>query len=109
YGARAVAQVREVDGFGTVADVMVNARYDPERDEVSAFESQVGSHGGLGGPQTHPFLLRPVALSEPATPIFTSVAMHRVLKAWRAEVGQPVTLSWLEEPAAVDHAAADDV
>ena len=38
---------------------MVNARYDPERDEVAAFEAQVGSHGGLGGPQTHPFLLYP--------------------------------------------------
>ena len=38
---------------------MVNSRYDPELDEVAAFEDQVGSHGGLGGPQTHPFLLYP--------------------------------------------------
>ncbi len=74
----------------TVADLMVNARYDPERDEVAAFEEQVGSHGGLGGPQTHPFLLYPAALSPPDAPIFTSVAMHRVLKTWLAEVGQPV-------------------
>ena len=44
---------------------MVNARYDPERDEVAAFEEQVGSHGGLGGPQTHPFLLYPAELSPP--------------------------------------------
>jgi uncharacterized membrane protein YvlD (DUF360 family) len=100
YGARAVEQVAAVDLFDTVADVMVNARYDPERDEVAAFESQVGSHGGLGGPQTHPFLLHPVALSEPSTPIFTSVGMHRVLKAWLAEVGQPVELGWLAAPAA---------
>ena len=100
FGPRAVEQVREVDAFATAADLMVNGRYDPERDEVAAFEAQVGSHGGLGGPQTHPFLLRPVALSEPAAPIFTSVAMHRVLKSWLAEVGQPVVLPWLEGAAA---------
>ena len=66
---------------------MVNSRYDPELDEVAAFEHQVGSHGGLGGPQTHPFLLYPADLSAPAEPIFTSPAMHRVLKGWLAEVG----------------------
>jgi uncharacterized membrane protein YvlD (DUF360 family) len=96
FGPSAAAQVAEVDSYATVADVMVNARYDPDRDEVSAFESQVGSHGGLGGAQTHPFLLYPVALSAPAEPILTSVAMHRVLKTWLAEVGQPVVLGWLE-------------
>jgi hypothetical protein len=95
FGPRAVEQVQEVDRFTTVADVMVNARYDAERDEVSAFEAQVGSHGGMGGPQTHPFLLYPVELSAPAAPIFTSVGMHRVLKSWLAEVGQPVVLPWL--------------
>jgi hypothetical protein len=109
FGPRAVDQVRQVDGFTTVADVMVNARYDPERDEVFAFESQVGSHGGLGGAQTHPFLLRPAALSAPTTPIFTSVGVHRVLKTWLAEVGQPVVLPWLERPASAVDAGAVDV
>ena len=97
FGPLAVEQVREVDGYATTADVMVNARYDPERDEVAAFEAQVGSHGGLGGPQTHPFLLYPVALSAPETPILTSVGVHRVLKSWLAEVGQPVVLPWKAE------------
>jgi hypothetical protein len=87
FGPSAVAQVAEVDAYRTVADIMVNSRYDPERDEVAAFEHQVGSHGGLGGPQTHPFLLHPTALSAPAEPIFTSPAMHRVLKGWLVEVG----------------------
>jgi hypothetical protein len=94
FGGRAVEQVAEVDAYPNVADVMVNGRYDPVRDEVAAFEGQVGSHGSLGGPQTHPFLLHPVALTAPAAPIFTSPAMHRVLKGWLAEVGQPVTLTW---------------
>jgi hypothetical protein len=43
----------------------------------------------LGGPQTHPFLLYPTDLSPPAEQIFTSPAMHKVLKGWLAEVGHP--------------------
>jgi hypothetical protein len=88
FGQRAVEQVTVVDGYRTVADVMVNSRYDPELEEVAAFEDQVSSHGGLGGPQTHPFLLYPAELSPPAEPIFASPAMYKVLKGWLAEVGQ---------------------
>jgi hypothetical protein len=106
YGPRAVDQVRMVDEYPTAADVMVNARYDPERDEVAAFEAQVGSHGGLGGPQTHPFVLYPASLSDPPTPIFTSVAMHRVLKTWLAELGQPVVLPWLPDAATTERPPA---
>ena len=65
FGPDAVEQVREVDGYRTVADLMVNSRYDPELDEVAAFEHQVGSHGALGGPQTHPFVLHPADLAPP--------------------------------------------
>jgi uncharacterized membrane protein YvlD (DUF360 family) len=97
FGPHAVEQVRMVDAYATAADVMVNARYDPERDEVAAFESQVGSHGGLGGPQTRPFLLYPADLSDPPLPIFSSVAVHRVLKTWLAELGQPIVRPWLDE------------
>ncbi|HEY5873716.1 MAG TPA: alkaline phosphatase family protein, partial [Ilumatobacteraceae bacterium] len=89
FGPRAVEQVGEVDGYRTVADLMVNSRYDPDLEEVAAFEDQVSSHGGLGGPQTHPFLLYPTDLHPPADPIFTSPAMHRVLKGWLVELGHP--------------------
>ena len=94
--------MRQVDAFTTVADLMVNSRYDPDLDEVAAFEDQVGSHGGLGGPQTHPFLMFPVELSAPTEPIFTSVGMHRVLKTWLAEAGQPVTTPWVTVQTADD-------
>jgi uncharacterized membrane protein YvlD (DUF360 family) len=97
FGPRAVDQVREVDAYRTVADLMINARFDPVLEEVAAFEEQVGSHGGLGGPQTRPFILHPSDLSTPALPILGSPAVHRVLKSWLAEVGQPVTLPWLEQ------------
>lgn len=50
------------DSIRTRPDVLINSRYDPARDEASPFEVQVGSHGGLGGPQARGFLLYPVVL-----------------------------------------------
>jgi hypothetical protein len=102
YGPGAIAHVATVDAYRTTADVMVNARYDPELDEIYAFEEQVSSHGGLGGPQTHPFVLYPAVLPAPAEPIVTSVGLHRVLKTWLVEAGQPVRRPWLEAPVAQD-------
>jgi hypothetical protein len=63
-------------------------------------EAQVGSHGGLGGPQTRPFLLHPIGLSDPPAQIFTGAELHRVLKTWLAELGQPVVRPWLADGAA---------
>jgi putative membrane protein len=33
--------------------------YDPEKDEVAAFEELIGSHGELGGCQSRPFIMYP--------------------------------------------------
>jgi uncharacterized membrane protein YvlD (DUF360 family) len=90
FGPTALDKIRRVDAYSTVADLMVNSMYDPILDEVAAFESQVGSHGGLGGPQTHPFVLHPADLAAPDAPIEGSAALHRVLKGWLADLGQPV-------------------
>ncbi len=98
FGESAAAKVRRVDGFPHVADLMVNSVIDPATDEVAAFEHQVGSHGGLGGPQTHPFLLHPASLSAPAEPIVGAVGIHRQLKTWMVEAGQPVARPWLDAP-----------
>ena len=56
FGPDAVVQVSEVDGYRTVADLMVNSRYDPELDEVAAFEHQVGRTARWADP-------RPIRLS----------------------------------------------
>ena len=90
FGTAARAQVTEVDAYRTTADLMVNSLYDPEFDEVAAFEDQVGSHGALGGPQTHPFILHPSDLRAPDEPIVGSPAVHRVLKGWLGQLGQRV-------------------
>ncbi len=97
FGPLAVEQVRVVDEYATVADIMVNGRYDVLLDEVAAFEHQVGSHGGLGGPQTHPFVLHPADLEPSAHPVVGSPALHRVLKGWLADLGHPVTTPWRDE------------
>lgn len=90
FGPHAADKVRRVHGYRTVADLMVNARYDPHADEICAFEEQVGSHGGIGGAQEHPFLLAPGMLSQPTARLIGPVAVHAVLKGWLAELGHPV-------------------
>jgi uncharacterized membrane protein YvlD (DUF360 family) len=84
FGDGALEKIRRVDAYTNVADLMVNSFYDPELDEVAAFEHQVGSHGGLGGPQGHPFLLVPADLPVPPGPIDGPVAVHRMFKTWMA-------------------------
>lgn len=93
FGAGAVAKVARVDGYPHVADLMINARYDADNDEIFAFEHQVGSHGGLGGPQTHPFLLHPVELAAPSAPIEGAEQVHRVLKGWLVDLGHPASVA----------------
>jgi uncharacterized membrane protein YvlD (DUF360 family) len=71
------------DGFAHVADIMVGSFYDPELDEGCAFEELISFHGGIGGPQTRPFILHPVSLPVPDGPIIGAAAVHGILLDWR--------------------------
>src|SRR4051812_23296927 len=71
------------DGFGNVADIMVGSFYDPTLDEGCAFEELISFHGGLGGPQTRPFILSPPDLALPDEPILGAAAVHDLLTGWR--------------------------
>ena len=87
---RARAHLRRTDGFAHVADIMVGSFYDPELDEGCAFEELICFHGGLGGPQTRPFILYPPALTLPPGPIIGAAAVHGVLRGWRSDLqGEP--------------------
>jgi uncharacterized membrane protein YvlD (DUF360 family) len=88
YGPHAADLVRRVDTFPHCADVMINSRYDPARDEASPFEPHVGSHGGLGGAQSRGFLLHPTELPPPGE-IVGAEALHRVLRGWLTRLGHP--------------------
>ena len=88
YGPHAADLVRRVDAFPHCADVMINSRYDPSRDEASPFEPHVGSHGGLGGAQSRGFLLHPAELPPPEE-IVGAEALHEVLRGWLGHLGHP--------------------
>jgi hypothetical protein len=81
----AARHLLRTDGFPHVADIMVNSFYDPVTDEGCAFEELISFHGGLGGPQTRPFVLRPAGLSAPREPLVGAESIHRLLRGWRAE------------------------
>jgi uncharacterized membrane protein YvlD (DUF360 family) len=79
----AAQHLLRTDGFEHVADIMVGSFYDPQRDEGCAFEELISFHGGLGGPQTRPFILHPERLTLPDQPIVGAAAVHAVLSGWR--------------------------
>ncbi|MET7903943.1 phage holin family protein [Streptomyces sp. NPDC005355] len=92
FGPGAGAAVRRTAHFRNTADIMVNSVYDPVTGEVHAFEGQIGSHGGLGGEQGHPFLLWPGELTAPVAAgaeLVGAERVHTVLRRWLEEADEP--------------------
>ena len=83
FSPNAPAHLRRTAAFEHVADIMVNSFYDPDLDQGCAFEELISFHGGLGGPQTRPFVLYPVYLPVPEEPIVGAAGVHRLLTGWR--------------------------
>lgn len=81
----AADHLRRHHSFPHCPDILVNAAYDPDAEEVAPFEEFMGSHGGLGGAQTHPFALLPGQWREPEAPIVGVAAMHQALRRWLGE------------------------
>lgn len=79
----AAGHLLRADGFAHVADIMVGSFYDPVLEEGCAFEELISFHGGLGGPQTRPFILHPAHLAAPGAPLVGAAAVHDVLAGWR--------------------------
>jgi hypothetical protein len=88
FSPRAAGHLRRTDGFEHVADIMVNSFYDPDLDQGCAFEELISFHGGLGGPQTQPFILHPVTLPMPSDPVVGAAAVHDLLAGWRRSLQQ---------------------
>jgi hypothetical protein len=59
FGAHAPAQLARLASFPHCGDVVLNGHYDAATNQVITFEEMVGTHGGLGGPQTEGFVLHP--------------------------------------------------
>src|SRR5215212_7121830 len=83
FSPTASQHLLRTDGFPNVADIMVGSFYDPVLEEGCAFEELISFHGGLGGPQTRPFILSPPRLPLGSDPIVGAAAVHELLWSWR--------------------------
>jgi uncharacterized membrane protein YvlD (DUF360 family) len=98
FSANAPAHLLRSDGFEHVADIMVGSFYDPDLEQGCAFEELISFHGGLGGPQTRPFVLCPVELPLPPDPIIGAAAVHKLLSGWRSLLQDEPVLGSADEP-----------
>ncbi len=89
FAPNAGTHLLRTDGFAHVADIMVGSFYDDELGEGCAFEELICFHGGLGGPQTRPFILYPPTLALPEGPIIGAAAVHGILRGWRQSLQGP--------------------
>jgi uncharacterized membrane protein YvlD (DUF360 family) len=98
FGPNAADHLRRTDGFPHCADLMLNSTFWPEFGEVAAFEELVGSHGGMGGTQSFPFVLHPAELEWPAEEVVGAERVHRVFRGWLAGLGQTAYASEADSP-----------
>lgn len=98
FGPNAPDHLRRTDGFPHCADLMLNSTYWPGFGEVAAFEELVGSHGGMGGPQSFPFVLHPAELEWPREEVVGAERVHRIFRGWLAGLGQTAYASESDSP-----------
>jgi uncharacterized membrane protein YvlD (DUF360 family) len=106
FGPNAAEHVRRTDAFPHCADLMINSAFDPEAGEVSAFEELVGSHGGLGGTQSFPFVLHPADLDWPEEEVVGAEAVHRIFRGWLGRLGHAAYSTEVDSPAASTRSSA---
>jgi hypothetical protein len=67
-------------------DLLFISQFDPELGEVAAFEELIGSHGGLGGPQTEPFILHPIEWQLDEDIPLGAPAVYRNIRHWLSSI-----------------------
>ena len=98
FGPNTVMSLKREDAMTHAPDLLLLSQYNPDLGEVAAFEELIGSHGGLGGPQTEPFILHPIEweLDEPV-PV-GAPAIYRNIRRWLGSIG--IELGRAPEPVA---------
>ncbi|MEI8334789.1 MAG: phage holin family protein [Chloroflexota bacterium] len=87
FGPHTIMSMKREDAMVHAPDLLLISQYDPELGEVAAFEELIGSHGGLGGPQTEPFVLHPVDWElDEAVPL-GAPAIYRNIRRWLDSIG----------------------
>ena len=90
FGPNTVMSLQREDAMTHAPDLLLLSQYDPEMGEVAAFEELIGSHGGLGGFQTRPFILHPSDWElDEAVPL-GAPAIYRNLRRWLESIGIPL-------------------
>jgi hypothetical protein len=78
-------QIDYVASFPRAGDLMLLGAW--ENGEVVAFEDQIGTHGGVGGPQDKPFILYPADMDWPSSAIESPCDLY------------PIFARYLDQPA----------
>ncbi len=87
FGPNAEHHVKRTDLFEHCPDIVLNSNYWEDTDEVAAFEELVGSHGGMGGAQSHPFLAFPGDFEAPDQELVGAEAVHQQFRRWLVSLG----------------------
>ena len=90
FGEHTIMSLKREDAMTIAPDILLLSQYDPELGEVAAFEELIGSHGGLGGPQTEPFILHPVEWSLDEDVPLGAPAIYRNIRQWLDSIGIPL-------------------
>jgi hypothetical protein len=102
FGEHAADSLRRLDEMSNCGDLVVISMLDTDTSQVAAFEELIGSHGGLGGPQTEPLIMYPADWEIDGEPLIGAPAVHEQLKRWLADSRGSVIpqTADLSEPAA---------
>src|SRR4029079_18694239 len=87
FGPHTIMSLKREDAMEHAPDLLLLSQYDPNLGEVAAFEELIGSHGGLGGPQTEPFILHPVEWTLDEEVPLGAPAIYRNLRRWLDSIG----------------------
>jgi hypothetical protein len=87
FGPHTVMSLRREDAMTHAPDLLLLSMYDPVMGEVAAFEELIGSHGGLGGPQTQPFILHPAEWTLDEEVPLGAPAIYRNIRRWLESIG----------------------
>jgi hypothetical protein len=90
FGPHTIMSLKREDAMTHAPDLLLLSQYDPELGEVAAFEELIGSHGGLGGPQTEPFILHPVEWELDEEVPLGAPAIYRNIRRWLGSIGIPL-------------------
>jgi putative membrane protein len=86
FGPNAAEHLHRTDSFPDAPDVLVNSFYNVDTNEVAAFEELIGSHGGMGGFQTRPFLLYPAEWEISDGNLVGAAAVYWQFKSWLGQL-----------------------